>query len=175
MIAPPRFVIMAGLPGTGKSTLAAFLASQLAGVVFDKDSVRAALFSDPWLEYSREQDDFCVEVLLQAAGYLLSRQVKPPFLFIDGRTFSMKYQIDRVAAYAQSKGCAVKLIHLVCSDEVARQRLHGDHPAKNRDFNLYLKVKSSFETIQQEHFTLNTDTALAEADIQRCLEYLRGD
>ncbi len=96
-------VIMAGLPGTGKSTIAASLAAQLGGVVLDKDAVRAALFSGPWLEYSREQDDFCVEMLLQSAGFFI--KAPPRFVFIDGRTFSMRYQIDRVEAYAGSQGC----------------------------------------------------------------------
>jgi adenylylsulfate kinase len=168
------FVIMAGLPGTGKSTLARALAAPLGGVVFDKDSVRAALFSEPWIEYSREQDDFCVEILLQAAGYLLSKPTPPPFAFIDGRTFSMRYQIDRVAAYAESRNCSLKVIHLVCSDEVAQKRLRLDHPAKNRDFNLYLKVKAAFEPIERDHLTLNTDRGLSKADTEQCLRYLRG-
>ena len=37
-------VIMAGLPGTGKSTLAQALAQRLPGAVLDKDAIRAALF-----------------------------------------------------------------------------------------------------------------------------------
>ncbi len=49
---------MAGLPGTGKSTLARTLAAKLNGVVLDKDLVRAAVFNEQWIEYSREQDDF---------------------------------------------------------------------------------------------------------------------
>ncbi len=172
---PSCFVIMAGLPGTGKSTLAASLAAQLGGIVLDKDTVRAALFSEPWLEYSREQDDFCVELLLQSAGFLLSRPSPPAFVFIDGRTFSMRYQIDRVDAFAKSLGCSVRLIELVCSDGVARERLRHGHLAKNRDFNLYLKVKAAFEPINHDHLTLSTDTDLTAGDIQRCLHYLRAE
>jgi predicted kinase len=113
-------------------------------------------------------------MLLQSAGFLLSRAAPPRFVFIDGRTFSMRYQIDRVEAYAGSQGCSVKLIELVCSDEVARKRLQHCHVAKNRNFNLYLKVKAAFEPIVRNHLTLNTDVGLNEADMQRCLQYLRG-
>ena len=169
-----EIVIMAGLPGTGKSTLAQALAAQVGGIVLDKDSVRAALFSDPWLEYSREQDDFCVEILLQAAGYLLSRPSPPLFVFIDGRTFSRRYQVEHVADYAKSQGCSLKLLHLVCSDEVARRRLQHSHLAKNRDFALYLKVKAEFEHIERPHLTLNTNDGMTEANTQQCLRYLRG-
>lgn len=170
-----NFVIMAGLPGTGKSTLARALAAQLRGVLLDKDLLRAALFSEPWIEYSREQDDLCVDLLLQAGGYLAGREVRPDFIFIDGRTFGRRYQIERVAGYAAKLGCGVKLIHLVCSDETARERLRREHVAKNRDFELYLKVKQSFEPIENEHLTLNTDGGLSDALIQEGLRYLAAE
>ncbi len=171
----PCFVIMAGLPGTGKSTLARVLAADLRGVVLDKDLLRAALFSEEWIEYSREQDDFCVELLLQAGGYLAGREVRPAFIFIDGRTFARRYQIERVAEYTAKLGCRVKLIHLVCSDETAKGRLAQGHVAKNRDFDLYLKVKQSFEAIEREHLTLNTDGGLSDALIQESRRYLRAE
>ena len=40
-------IALAGLPGAGKSTLAHVLAAELGAPVFDKDTVRAALFA-PW-------------------------------------------------------------------------------------------------------------------------------
>lgn len=165
---------MAGLPGTGKSTLARALASSLGGVVLDKDQVRAALFPDAWLEYSQEQDDFCVDLLLQTGGYLVARSAAPAYIFIDGRTFSRRYQIERVVSYAVELSCPFKIIHLTCSDESARQRLTQNHVAKNRDFNLYLKVKAAFEPIEREHLTVNTDGGLTGALIEQSLQYLKG-
>ena len=66
-------VLMAGLPGTGKSTLSRMLAAELGGTVIDKDQVRASLFAPPDIEYSTEQDDFCMAVMLKVAGYLLRK------------------------------------------------------------------------------------------------------
>ena len=50
-------VAMAGLPGTGKSTLARQIAEAIRGVVLCKDIVRATLFPAPVLDYSAEQDE----------------------------------------------------------------------------------------------------------------------
>ena len=66
-------ILMAGLPGTGKSTLARELAHRTDGAVLGKDEVRAALFAPEDIEYSVAQDDFVMDIMLQAATYLLNK------------------------------------------------------------------------------------------------------
>src|SRR5437660_12890454 len=88
-------VIMAGLPGTGKSTLARALAQRLPGAVLDKDAIRAALFQPAHVEYSSVQDDFCQEIMLQTAAYLLAKDAELHVL-LDGRTFSRRYPRESV-------------------------------------------------------------------------------
>lgn len=90
---------MAGLPGTGKSALATALAERLSGTVLSKDTIRHALFSPRDVEYSTEQDDFVMEIMLRAAERILRRDPRR-HIFLDGRTFSRRYQIERVIAAA---------------------------------------------------------------------------
>jgi len=163
-------VVMAGLPGTGKSTLSKLLSAELQGIVLDKDVIRAGLFPEPWIEYSQEQDDFCMHVLLQTATYLI-RKASPPFLFIDGRPFAFQYQIEFVMKWAADLGCSIKVIHTACSDNNARQRLSGMHLARNRNYDSYLKLKAGFEEICCPKLALNTDEPL-ELSLQQCLSYL---
>src|SRR4051812_33014772 len=111
-------IVMAGLPGTGKSTLAAQLAEATGGGVFSKDVVRAALFPVPVLDYSSAQDEIAMSAVYEAAKYLL-RTSPARSVFIDGRTFSKVGQIDAPLALAVSLGVKLHVIECVCSDEIA--------------------------------------------------------
>ncbi|MFI5107181.1 MAG: AAA family ATPase [Terriglobales bacterium] len=91
---------MAGLPGTGKTTLARELARLTGGAVLGKDEIRAALFSPEDIEYSVQQDDFVMEVMLFAARLQLQKTPTRK-VFLDGRPFSRRYQIDRVLEFAR--------------------------------------------------------------------------
>ncbi len=64
-------IAMAGLPGTGKSTLAERLKAELGAVVLNKDEVRAVLFPPPVLDYSAAQDDLCMAAIYAAAAAII--------------------------------------------------------------------------------------------------------
>jgi predicted kinase len=159
-------ILMPGLPGSGKSTLSHALATKLGGTVLDKDQIRAALFPSEDIEYSAEQDDFCMAIMLKVAGYIF-RQDPSRRIFLDGRTFSRTYQLKRATGYAEAIGQPWRILECACREETARARLANDHGhlAENRDFDLYLKVKARFEEITLPKTVIDTDQPL-----EQCVE-----
>ena len=157
---------MAGLPGSGKTTLAQALAAHLKGHVLNKDQIRLAIFGPNQVAYSTTQDDLLQNFMLDAA---LSLWTEQPDLWIvfDGRTYSRAYQ----RAQVQTRVPELKIILCTASEASIRSRLLNPHPAANRNWHLYLKVRDSFEPLTEPHCTINTDLA-PELSLQQALTYL---
>lgn len=166
-------IAMAGLPGTGKSTIAARLAEQLGGVVLCKDAIRAALF--PEVEYTREQDDQTMqEVYLRAKHIGATGQA----VIIDGRTFSKAYQIRDLFAAAEAMTETVRIIECVCSDERIRERLERDsesgrHPAANRTYEMYRRIKLQAEPLTVPRLVLDTGLKSLDEGVSLALGFLK--
>jgi adenylylsulfate kinase len=167
-------VLMAGLPGTGKSTVARRLADALSATILDKDQVRAALFHSD-VDYTREQDDLCVGVMAQVAGYLLGRDPERTIL-VDGRTFSRSYQFEVWDRLGETRQVPLKVVECVCDEDTIKERLERDvatgaHPASNRDYAMYQAAKRKSEPICRPRLVLDTRESL-DACVQRALAYL---
>lgn len=167
-------VIMAGLPGSGKSTIAAQLTASLGAVLLSKDHVRATLFPPNLIEYSSRQDDFCIEIILQVGGYILERHPRS-IIVIDGRTFSKRSQLERIKAASEQYRTVLKIIECVCADETARKRIEQDkgrHLAGNRNLDLYLRLKAESDPIGQPKLILETDRASLSENVRAAERYL---
>jgi len=164
-------IAMAGLPGTGKSTLAARIAERIGGAVLNKDDVRAELF--PVVEYSREQDDAAVAWMYSEAARRIAMQP----VIIDGRTFSKAYQVRDLFEAAAEMGVEPRIIECVAPDEVVKLRLERDlacglHPAKNRTFEMYLDVKRRAEPLTVPRLTLDSGATPLDECVECALAFL---
>lgn len=168
-----RFVILAGLPGTGKTALAAALVQRLGGVVLSKDALRASLFPLGKIDYSSAQNDFCMSLILKDAQRIAA-EGKVPFVFLDGRTFSRSHHVEQVVRAAEEAGAEVRVLHLHCPEALALQRIRhgrGKHPAADRDSSLYFLVKARFEPITLPKLDVDTSRPLEEC-VAQCVDYL---
>lgn len=155
-------ILMAGLPGTGKSTLAQQIAPRLNASILSKDTIRHALFSPDLVEYSTEQDNFVIDLLLLTAEYIWQHHPRKTII-LDGRTFSRASQRQHAIDFAMVHDQPWSIVECVCDDEVARARLvqpDPEHPAGNRTPSLYDEVKRRWEPITEPKITVNTEMVL---------------
>jgi predicted kinase len=167
-------VVMAGLPASGKSTIAAELSARLDAVLLSKDQVRATLFPSKLIEYSSRQDDFCIEIILQVAKYILERDPES-ILIIDGRTFSKRAQVERIKTAAAEYRTPLKVVECVCADQTARNRVEqdrGKHLAGNRDLDLYFRLKAEADPIEPPKLVLQTDQADLAENVRTAERYI---
>ena len=154
-------VMLAGLPGTGKSTLARALVERLpAAVIVSKDLLRAAAFDPSMTPYSAAQDDFVMELMLIAAAAHLRNGAST--IFLDGRTFSREYQRQRVRDFAASIPAGTQIIECVCAEPMALGRIAADraHPAVNRTVDLYHGAVRYFEPVPEPKLVADTGLPL---------------
>ena len=157
-------IVLAGLPGSGKTTLAQALHRLTGAQVLNKDVARAALLPG-CRQYSDAENDFVVERLLeQAERFLSSGDVK--FVVLDGRTFSKRRQVERLRQFPLPRF----LVECRCSEQTALARIAvgTDHPAPDRSAELYRRLRDSADPIDAD-LIVDTD-ALAPDEAARLVE-----
>lgn len=147
--------MLAGLPGAGKSTLAAAIADRLPEVrIIDKDVVRHALFAP--CDYTAAERDITFSVMLDAARYHLGRE---RIVVFDGLTFSRRTEVAAAEAVAREGDGFAAVIVCDVPVDVAIERCERDaadrsHPAENRDGDLVRRVAAEMEEPGGAYLTL---------------------
>lgn len=156
-------IALAGLPGSGKTTLAQTLERLTGATVLNKDISRAALLPDR-VAYSDADNDAVVERLLQQAEELLRGGIKS--VVLDGRTFSQRRQVERLRQFP----LALLIVECRCSERTALSRIAGDpdHPAPDRSADLYRRLRDSADPLTAD-LVVDTD-AVAPEEAARLVE-----
>ena len=165
-------VVLVGLPGAGKSTLAEALAGRIPGArIIDKDEVRDALFAP--CDYTAAERDVSFAAMIDAARYHLGRG---RVVIFDGMTFSRQSQV-RAAEGVAAEGGGFSAV-IVCDVPVSvaierceRDAAEGEHPAANRDGDLVRRVAAEMEEPPGDYLTVSM-TADLDAAVADALRYI---
>jgi hypothetical protein len=172
----PALVIVCGLSGSGKSTVAAALAARTGFAHLNSDRTRKALAGlaatdrgGPEL-YTPARNAATYAALLAAAAAALAGGGGA----ILDATFQRRAHRDRAAAVAAAAGVPLLVVECRAADEVIRQRLaarsaRADDPS-DADWAVYERQRASYEPVagDEPHVTVDTgrpaDAVLTEIE-----------
>lgn len=165
-------LVLMGLPGAGKTTVARWLADHLGFEVVSRDSIRSSMF--PLCSFTDAEKDAAYSAMKAAIGVALQlgRNV-----VTDGMCFSNEPQLEEVEAIGRLQGAHVIALHCSCdlATAIARVRddhISGVHPALDRDEELVRSVAARFRPVPRHVIPLQTDRSigLIGADLVALLE-----
>ncbi|MCX8168886.1 MAG: AAA family ATPase [Candidatus Methanomethylicia archaeon] len=151
-------IAICGLPGTGKSTVADILSKKIKAPVLRTDEIRKKIIEKP--TYSEEEKKLVYKVMFIIAEYLIKQGIS---CILDA-TFNKEENRKEIVKLAERNNVPLYFIECVCNEEVIRERLRGDKRfSSDANWEVYLKLKSEFEPIKEDHIVVDTTKGSKEA------------
>ncbi|MBD3397741.1 AAA family ATPase [Candidatus Micrarchaeota archaeon] len=162
-------VLVCGLPGAGKSTLAKALAEKLSAVYLSSDIIRMKMLSER--TYSEHEKYKVYGRMVEEAGKLLSAGKA----VVCDATFYKKKTRAEMRGAAEKAGAELHIILCQLDEQTLEERMEQRGKegagASEADFSIYLKVKGLFEPIENEHLVLDTSVPVEE-QVGTAAEYI---
>ncbi len=170
----PLVILLAGLPGTGKSTLARKLARRYRLEHISTDSVRKRIFRDVRHNtfgrgsYSERQRMIVYDAIFYVIYTLLKHNVG---VVLDG-TFYRERLRSKVKRIAERFDAKFLLVIVTCPESLIRKRFEERDTRKRRtlsdaDTKIFEKFKQLFEPTKLEHLEVDMTS-----DYQKILEMI---
>ncbi|MFC1800849.1 AAA family ATPase [Nanoarchaeota archaeon] len=158
-----RLIMVCGLPGTGKSTVAKFIAEKIGAELLRTDVIRKELFSGKdYLEYGSENvspEEERMVVYEEMFKHMVDLLKEGKNVILDG-TFHKKEVRDKAFFMAKEVGVELEIIEIICPEELVKkgmaERIEKQEGASTAGFEIYLIYKKMFEPVKREHLVVDT-------------------
>ena len=148
-------ILVCGLPGTGKTTLAERIAKEHNAIHLNTDIIRRKYLKER--TYSEEEKKMIYDKLFSETEESLKESKT---VVLDG-TFYKKELRKKATDIAKE----YTIIECVLDEEILKKRLGKRamcNVASEANYDVYLKVKEQFEPIEEKHLVI--DTSLPEEE-----------
>ncbi len=151
-------ILVCGLPGAGKSTLAQALSEKIGAAYLSSDIIRKKMLNDR--TYSENEKYRVYERMVEEAGLLLASGKT----VVCDATFYKRGTRGEMKAAARRAGSEIYIVKCVLEEKEIEKRMEErkkwGNSESEADFRIYLKVKSLFEEIDSEHLKVDTSLPL---------------
>lgn len=163
-----HLVVVFGLPGSGKSTMAVRLARHLEAVWISSDAIRVerGLSGD----YSKESIAAVYREMMIRARRHLADGAK---VVLDG-SFSNRRFRRQARELAESCVVPLSLIHMVANERTSLRRVGRRRRLTEAGPEAYRLLRQNFDPVEGEHLTLDSSTTRVKGLLEQALRYL-GD
>lgn len=152
----PTFIVVSGLPGTGKTYLSRKLAERLPFLVLESDALRKVLFSPP--AYTAAESQHLFQAVHRLIEGLLQRGIP---IILDATNLSEQYR-ERLYNIAEHRGAKLILVRVEAPPGLVKERLRSRIADRDPDGNsdadwaIYQKMKPGVQKIRRQHYAVDT-------------------
>ena len=137
-------VVVCGLPGVGKSTVARQVADRIDATVVRSDAVRKELYADP--TYSADETASVYDALLSRAKERLDRGES---VVLDATFADARFRTAAVELGAEAAG-EHTLVCVECDRAVAERRIRQRDGISDADVDVYRQFADAFDPVEME-------------------------
>ncbi len=159
-------VIICGLPGVGKTTLAKSLAPLIDGIVLSTDKIRKEIFPSP--TYSQSEQRIVFDAMITAAKDLHDKGTN---CILDA-TFNREQSREEVRNRLELADNRFHIIECSCPEDIAISRLESrKNDYSDATVQVYQKMKDIREPVKAEHIVLDTRLS-PEENARKATDYI---
>lgn len=161
-------VVICGLPGIGKTTLARDLAPLINAVILSSDKIRKELFPKPI--YSKQEAKIIYDVMILLAKYLYSAEIN---CIIDA-TFNKKRSRTDLKSKLKLPEEKLCIVECICSEDTVVSRLKSrKNDYSDADLRIYIRMKETYEPILEEHLVIDTCQFSSETNAKKIASQIK--
>ena len=168
----PCLVVVCGLPGVGKSTVAAEVVDRLGGTLRRTDAVRKEIRAEPRYDTAESRRVYA-RIVDEARDDLTAGRNA----IVDG-TFQRTRHREWARDLADDLDCRFELVRVVCDEAAAVERVAArdlDSELSDASLDTYYMLMKSFEEIELPHVRIDNSRSLetTELQVERWCDQLR--
>ena len=161
-------IIIAGLPGSGKSYFAERLAQRISGAYISTDRIRKEMLRSR--TYSNQEKQAVYEEMVMR---MRAAAIRKENIILDGTFYKEELRLH--FKQALPPGIGVYLIEVVADEALIRERLQKPRADSDADYAVYQLIRLQWEPIQEPHLTLHSSRNNIGEMLQEAIHYISKD